>query len=270
MQNVASFYDRDPEVEWDRLIREPYRELEFRVTMSCFRRFAPPSGSVLDAGGGPGRYAIAFARLGHTVTLLDLSPGCVRFARDKIRGEAPDVSARVRECCVGDVRDLARFAAESFDAVVCLDALSHLPETADRRKAVLELSRVAKPFGLVLFSVRSFCAVVRRLAELEADAIANGVLSRLVSTGNTRVGGLDVHFFRVPEMQALCADCGLSVVEMAGSEGYLAGDSAAANHLGTNAAFWQPWLAFIASTPLDPYAVASSEHIVFVLEKRGA
>ena len=56
MSNIQDYYDACAEQEWGRLEQDAFHELEYRATMECLRAHLPPSGLVLDAGGGPGRY----------------------------------------------------------------------------------------------------------------------------------------------------------------------------------------------------------------------
>lgn len=44
--------------EWNRLVKDAYHALEFLVTMHYLRKYLPETGKILDAGGGPGRYAL--------------------------------------------------------------------------------------------------------------------------------------------------------------------------------------------------------------------
>ena len=61
MSQVESHYDSDPKDEWSRL--EEHRT-EFAVTMLALHEYLPsPPASILDVGGGPGRYAIALTLL---------------------------------------------------------------------------------------------------------------------------------------------------------------------------------------------------------------
>ena len=60
--------------EWNRLVMDAYHSLEFLVTMHYLRKHLPETGKVLDAGGGPGRYAIELCRAGYAVILLDIDP----------------------------------------------------------------------------------------------------------------------------------------------------------------------------------------------------
>ena len=111
MGDVADKYDQDPEREWRRLAQDPYHTLEFRVNMHYIREHLPPGGIVLDAGGGPGRYAIDLCRAGYKVVLLDASSGCIATAKEKLAAEPESVQHNARDWAVGDVRNLVGFAS---------------------------------------------------------------------------------------------------------------------------------------------------------------
>src|SRR5579884_290805 len=155
LDQVRAWYDRDPEAEWRRLEGRVKFRIEHLVTMHALMRHLPPvarGAHILDAGGGPGRYAIALAERGYRVTLLDLSPGNIALARRKI-AEA-GVGALVDDCVVGSFTDLSAFADMRFDAVLCLGAaLSHVVDAAQRWLALADLRRVARSGAPLLVSV---------------------------------------------------------------------------------------------------------------------
>jgi S-adenosylmethionine-dependent methyltransferase len=74
---VREFYDSDVEREWRRLA-EPLCQIEFASTLRLIEKYFPPAGRVCDIGGGPGRYAVALARRGYRVTLVELSEGLLQ------------------------------------------------------------------------------------------------------------------------------------------------------------------------------------------------
>ncbi len=59
--NVKAYYDSYPEKEWERLANA---RLEFDINMSFLTRYIKPGDTLLDLGGGPGRYALALAQRG--------------------------------------------------------------------------------------------------------------------------------------------------------------------------------------------------------------
>ena len=89
---------------------------------------------VLDAGCGTGAMTAELARRGARVLGVDLSPECVRHAREHWPGDAP--AARV-ELVSGDMLDEAH---GEFDAVVAMDSLIHYAP-ADAVGALVGLER---------------------------------------------------------------------------------------------------------------------------------
>lgn len=92
--------------------------------------------SVLDVGCAYGFVVKRFQELGVPATGLEYSPYAVS-------------RAVTQEIIEGDVRDLTRFKAGSFDLVIGTELLEHVPED-DLFKAVKEMRRVAKRFVFLL------------------------------------------------------------------------------------------------------------------------
>ena len=81
VQNVKKYYDDNPLGEWNRLEGFHY---EFEITKYMLNKYLK-KGSILDIGGGTGRYSIYLAQLGYDVTLVDLSDENVKFAKEKAK-----------------------------------------------------------------------------------------------------------------------------------------------------------------------------------------
>ena len=71
-EQIKAYYDTSPETEWARLEQNPW---EFEINCRYIDRYVQPGQSVLDLGGGPGRYSIHLAERGCAVTLADLRTG---------------------------------------------------------------------------------------------------------------------------------------------------------------------------------------------------
>jgi ubiquinone/menaquinone biosynthesis C-methylase UbiE len=119
----------------------------------------PSGAAVLDAGTGPGRVAIELARLGLSVTGVDLSPSMIEQARRNAQnaGLAEKINFEV-----GDVATLS-YPDATFDLVVSTAALHHWTDPAS---AAVELYRVVRPDGrLWVYDARlrhtAFCAALR-------------------------------------------------------------------------------------------------------------
>lgn len=139
IEEVKAHYDADPALEWKRL--EENRE-EFLLTTCMMDRYIKPGDSVLDIGGGPGRYAVYYARKGCKVTLADLSEGNVAFAGTKAEEEGLPLTALAANCLELDSLHLGQ-----FDHVFLMGPLYHLLEAADRVVAVEVALRHLKPGG---------------------------------------------------------------------------------------------------------------------------
>ncbi len=138
--HVRAYYERGGEMT--RLAEDTGRpadaRLEFWRTQDVLRRALPaPPARVLDVGGASGVHAAWLTAEGYDVELVDPVELHVRQARER------GIPARI-----GDARRL-REEDSSFDAVLLLGPLYHLPERADRVRALAEAARVARPGGVV-------------------------------------------------------------------------------------------------------------------------
>ena len=163
---VRHYYNENAEHEWLRLETD---RIEFAITTARARRVpAGAAATVLDIGGGPGRYAIELARRGYDVTLADFSSSELAIARE--RADEAGVALEIVEC---DARDLSRFADGSFDAVLMMGPLYHLLDAADRAKAIAEAKRVLAPGGRYFAAYIVRTAVLRFWAKYDPGRIAD-------------------------------------------------------------------------------------------------
>jgi SAM-dependent methyltransferase len=271
MDTVVEAYDGDPQREWQRLVKDPYHSLEFLVSMHCLRKHLPPTGKVLDAGGGPGRYALELCRAGYEVVLMDISSALVDLAREQFKAEPQIVQERLLEADVGDVRDLSRFETNAFDAVLCLGGpLTHISESPERDEAVAELVRVARPGAVVCISVVGYLAVLRTVLTLFSDDLLKPSFQPLVERGDDfGPTGTVWHFFRAAELCHLAEAHGLETVEMAGCQGLSTGLVEATNLLAQDEAKWRVWTDLLVKTATAPAVVDMAEHILYIGRKPG-
>ena len=121
-----------------------YRQKRVEVLASARTLLADRSDArVLDIGGGMGRIAVPLAAT-YDVVLCDVSDAMLDLAR-AAAAKAP-TPTRLHAALV-DASQPLPYADESFDLIVCLDLLVHLP---DPQAAVCELFRVLKPGGHVI------------------------------------------------------------------------------------------------------------------------
>ncbi len=226
------YYSDHADREWERLEETPVKRLEFEGTVATLEADLPEAGRVLDAGGGPGRYSIWLAERGYDVDHVDLTPDLLEVAREKAReAGVADAIDHGR----ADVRDLPH-EDDAFDAVCCLGGvLSHVVDADERREAVAELRRVARPGAPVFVSVIGRLGAVRYGIKTNAEAGADAdaadwkVLEHVADTGDytaavverygAEEGWAENHTFRVAELEALLSEAGLEPETVVALEG---------------------------------------------------
>jgi S-adenosylmethionine-dependent methyltransferase len=89
-----------------------------------------PPARVVDAGGGTGQLAVALARRGYQVTVVDTSAAMLATCAQRAAGEGAEVAARLATV-QGDAADLtALLGPSSHDAAVCHDLITQVDEPA--------------------------------------------------------------------------------------------------------------------------------------------
>lgn len=144
MRNDLTIYDRvadqwwSDEVQWVRTLKNlvPGRLKWFDRHINWLDK------AILDLGCAGGFMAEAMAARGAIVTGIDPASAAVEAARRH------DHASRLPITYDVGVGEALPYAAESFDAVVCVDVLEHV---ADLDKVLSEIARVLRPGGLFLF-----------------------------------------------------------------------------------------------------------------------
>ncbi len=179
---VRAYYESYAEREWARLDRADDGALEFALNSRTIAAYLPTDATVLDIGGGPGRYAYWLAARGHRVTLADLSPTLLAIARARTPAAGPALA----EIVEAGARDLGRWPDGSFDAALALGPFYHLTEATDRGRAAAELTRVLRPGGLLFAALMPRLAFLRRTIADPTERhhlAAPGFLTRALTEG---------------------------------------------------------------------------------------
>ncbi len=267
---IKQSYANNVSREWRRLSKDAYHRLEFETTVHFLNQYLPAGGHILDAGGGPGRYTIHLAKHGYDVTLLDLVPENLEYAKRKIGQER--VKSRVREVCEGSIDDLSHFPANSFDAVLCTGGpLSHVLDARDRARAVAELVRVARPGAPIFTSVMSRLSVLVVVLDQDFTEIGMSHFDQMRDSGDYHgeYGFTACHFFLPEELHAAFQRENVTILEMAGLEGISSHHRKVLNRLAKKKPLWDKWLETHYQTCTHPSVVGLSEHMLIVCKKNG-
>ncbi len=268
IERTREAYDLHPDLEWERLIGGAQARLEYVITTHVLGKHLPPNRPlrILDSGGGPGRYTIDLAKLGHRVTLLDLSPNLVNLAREKIARMGPEIEQRVEAVLEGSITDLSQFEDGEFDAVLCLGGpLSHLIDREDRERAIAELGRVAKPTARIFISVMNKLGAYR--SAVQWPDWFPGAIPRLVdgSIGIIGLGAAPTWFFTPEEFCEDLVAAGLTADHLYGCNGIGAHlDEDNLLDLMADNSRWPPWRDVLLKTCDHPNVLGVSNHILAV------
>ncbi|UCD45708.1 MAG: methyltransferase domain-containing protein [Candidatus Bathyarchaeota archaeon] len=221
---IRDYYDGYGDREWDRLEASLHGKVHYEVTKHILERHLPEEGHILDAGCGPGRYAIHLAKEGYRVQLVDISEEQLKLAAEKID------EAGVRESVTGmrrmDVCDLSEIPDASFDAVLCLGgALSYVRDR--RHEALSELIRVAKPGSPLIVSVMSLFGTFHLIPHFDAMEFLKNLVDHVEwdpatpfpDVLNSRVGSNEWHapmtVYSSDYMRRFVGEHGCEVLEIA-------------------------------------------------------
>jgi 2-polyprenyl-3-methyl-5-hydroxy-6-metoxy-1,4-benzoquinol methylase len=114
--DLAQSFDNEPDHGLrDSLVLEAWTEL--------LKTWVPAANaSILDMGCGTGSLSVILARLGHTVTGIDLSPSMISLARTKAAAYGLEIEFHVMDA------SHPQFAERQFDTIICRHLLWALPE----------------------------------------------------------------------------------------------------------------------------------------------
>ena len=154
---------------------------------------------VLDVGCGGGILSEAMARLGATVTGIDLSEKPLKVAQLHLLESGLAV-----EYLGISAEEMAEKTPSGFDVVTCMELLEHVPEPAS---TIAACAKLVKPGGRVLFSTLNRNPKSYLLAVIGAEYLLK-MLPR---------GPHDYQRFIKPsELSRWCRDAGLEPLELKG------------------------------------------------------
>jgi SAM-dependent methyltransferase len=257
------FYDDYAPKEWARL--ENHRT-EFAVSLRAMDEFLPrPPFTVLDIGGGPGRYSIELGQRGYAVTLLDVSSESLRLARQR----AAEAAVSLADTIHANALDLSMLDDDTFGAVLLMGPLYHLLAHSERVQAIGEAMRVLRTGGRLFASfITRFAPFRLASASDPAWLLRNPAYARqLVDTGihDRPTAFAQAYYVHPDEVVPLMERCGLRTLLLVGCEGVVAEHESEVNDLeGTD---WEAWVDLNYELGQEPTLYGASDHLLYVGEK---
>lgn len=203
-------------VEESRALQSRYAGLEFYYTKKHISQYINQNTKVVELGCGAGYYALHFAGKCREYLGVDLVPENVALLERKIKRRGlTNVKAQV-----GDATNLSEIPDGSFDVVLCLGPLYHLPQ-GERALVLSECSRICRRDGIAAFAyinkvgVYAGGCVHDRFRQAYPNPRANTLILQL---GRDDVKP-DLFFYTMPEeMEAAAKAHGFSKIKNLGTD----------------------------------------------------
>lgn len=204
MKDSAAGYEKIAE-QFSRTRSSFWKELDF------IKKEISEGDNVLDLGCGNGRLYEFLKDKKIDYTGVDSSEGLLKLAREKYGETAKFVK--------GDALNLP-FADESFDKIVSIAVLHHIPSKESRKKFLSEARRVLKKDGLLIISVwnmrqRKYAPLLIKNAFLKLIGLSALDFGDAYLGWNKEKNVRFLHAFGKREFKKLLEESGFSVERLA-------------------------------------------------------
>jgi len=142
---VIEKYSHGKEGERYLLSRSEY--MEFHYTKKNLDEYIKPDSRVIELGCGGGYYGMYFADKCAEYVGIDITPENIAAFEENIKVKG---LANVK-AFVGDAVNLENIADKSFDVILCLGPMYHLPKE-ERELVFAECKRIAKDGAIIAFA----------------------------------------------------------------------------------------------------------------------
>ena len=144
-EKIIDFYSNGKENDRSSGLRS--NSIEFHYTKKLLSKYISSGSNVIELGCATGYYGLFFADLCSHYTGVDISPDNISIFNEQLISKGISNIHAV----VGDATDLSEFADNSFDVVLCLGPMYHLPHK-ERLKVFDECSRIARSNAILAFA----------------------------------------------------------------------------------------------------------------------
>jgi ubiquinone/menaquinone biosynthesis C-methylase UbiE len=141
-RNIEVFYNKASE---ETRLEKGMGIFEFERIKSLIEKYIPSSSStIIDIGGGTGKYSEWLAKKGHQVHLVEPVPKHIEIAKNRANKLKNKFSVHM-----GESQSLG-FQSNFADLIILHGPLYHLQKKEDRELAIKEAKRVLKNDGIIL------------------------------------------------------------------------------------------------------------------------
>jgi ubiquinone/menaquinone biosynthesis C-methylase UbiE len=122
-----------------------HKIIEYINIQNLTMELPPPSNklTLLDLGGGTGKYSLMFSKLGYNVTLVDISDKSLKVAENKFKHE------KIKIPIINTSGESIPIKDESFDIIIMLGGVINY--TPSPNKLLKECKRLLKNGGILYF-----------------------------------------------------------------------------------------------------------------------
>ncbi|OAL69405.1 hypothetical protein A7D00_6524 [Trichophyton violaceum] len=279
---VGKWYDQNAILEHNRLMTSCIEySITMRVIKQCLLELATSSGKpirILDLGGGTGRYAVELAKLGHIVTLSDISQSELDYAA-KFASDSGVILENIVQADARHVRNNEiLFRKGHYDLVLCMGPMYHLLEECERLAVLESCTLMAKPEGFVITAFVTKYAHLRDIAQRDPRRLCDesDFYAQYLSTGKYTRNPSNIvsHHINVGDIRGLFDKlqrnglANIRLERLIGCEGFLGGGLGATINL-NDAETYEAWVDVLARYSMDPHVLGASDHIAAVARRIG-
>ncbi|NLL00524.1 MAG: methyltransferase domain-containing protein [Clostridiales bacterium] len=217
---IKAYYDSNPLLEWERTNEN---QIEYIITTKMLSRYISPEESVLDIGGGPGRYSTWLASRGCDVTQIDLSEGNIDLAKTK----AKEHNLSIKTIC-GNALDEGLYPDKKYDHILVMGPMYHLFKYEDRKRVIDNALLHLKKGGKIYIAfINLFAGLLYYLDDdkygfkQQHDIDTSYGHCLLENIGWNGKAFTEARFEAIPEIKRFCNSFGLRQINLFGQEGFL-------------------------------------------------